>query len=71
MQIGVGGTFAILVIREVLTFVSKKSKPNGTSGEKDPAYWQMEFRDAVKQELQSHEGRIREIVREECGDKRK
>lgn len=50
---------AILVIREVLTFLAKRKNGNGhKSGELDPAYWQREFRAAVKDSVGEQLDRI-------------
>lgn len=62
-EIGVGGIFAILVIRMVLEYLGKE-KRNGKSGEKDPAYWQQEFRAAVDDETAEHFREIKEHFRE-------
>ena len=54
LQIGVGGAFALLVIREILKFVSEYKK-NGNSinkvtasGERSVEFWQKEIRTGVK-----------------------
>ena len=62
-ELGVGGIFAILVIRIVLEFLGK-SKRNGKSGEMDPAYWKHEFRTAVRDEVAPMAERTREELRE-------
>lgn len=54
LQLGVGGIFAILVIRVVLDALPKLSRKDGNgkasrSGDLDPAFWQMEFRAAVRE----------------------
>ena len=62
-EIGIGGIFAILVIRIVLDFLGK-SKRNGSSGALDPAYWKQEFRTAVHDEVAPLAERTREEMRE-------
>ena len=63
VQLGVGGIFAILVIRIVFDFLGK-SKRNGSSGALDPAYWKQEFRTAVRDEIAPLAERSREELRE-------
>ena len=52
-QLGVGGIFALLVIREVLGFVGRRNsrshppKGNPTSGELPPDYWKDQFRQII------------------------
>lgn len=48
-KIGIGGIFALLVIREVLNFL-KIQKGNG-SGDKAVEFWQMEIRRIVREEI--------------------
>jgi transposase-like protein len=53
-QIGVGGIFAILVIREVLGFLkTRNGKKNGVamSGALPKEYWQNTFREIVNEGL--------------------
>ena len=48
-EIGVGGILALLIIREVLTFLKTRkmsSRPN-TAGDLSPDYWQGEQRKAM------------------------
>ena len=61
VQLGVGGIFAILVIRIVLDFLGK-SKRNGKSGELDPAYWKQEFRAAVRDEVREDMREIKSML---------
>ena len=63
LQIGAGGILAIMVIREVFGFMSKR-KTNGSSGERDPEYWKSEFRKAVREEVEPLAERSREELRE-------
>ena len=63
VQLGVGGIFAVLVIRIVLDFLGK-SKRNGSSGSMDPAYWKQEFHVAVHDEVTPLAERTREEMRE-------
>ena len=63
LQLGVGGIFAILVIRVVFDFLGKQ-KRNGKSGELDPAYWKQEFRAAVHDEVSPLADRTRDEIRE-------
>ncbi len=58
LQVGVGGILAVQVIRVVLDGVPKlltAAKRGGnfiqTTGEKDPAFWQMEIRQAMREEV--------------------
>lgn len=71
-QIGVGGIFAILVLREVFAFIGRqkdhKSHPNGTAGGKAPEYWEMSHRNSVKQALEEHEPRLKDIIRDVIRD---
>lgn len=42
LQLGVGGMFGILVIREVLTFLkTRRAAPTETTGEKSVEYWHL------------------------------
>ena len=58
-QVGIGGTLALLVLKEVFGYVkSVKLNGNGngngrstTSGDKPPEFWQMEFRRANTESL--------------------
>ena len=57
-DIGIGESagivaLAALVIREVFGFLKTRGK-NGTSGEKDPAYWREVFRGIVDNALREH-----------------
>ena len=44
-QLGIGGIFALLIIREVLTFLKAKKEngKNGAAGERSVEYWQQQF----------------------------
>ena len=60
-QLMAGGALAIIILREVFTFLGKQ-KRNGKSGELDPAYWQREFRAAVKDAIREDMNRIESKV---------
>ena len=47
-QVGVGGIFAVILIREVLGFLAKrKNSQTVLAGEMPPEYWQAEQRKAI------------------------
>lgn len=48
-QIGAGGMFAVLILREVFTFLREKTR-NG-AGNKSVDFWRMELRAAVNEGL--------------------
>ena len=52
-QIGVGGIFALLVIREVLAFLNVRKQANGrmTAGEHTAEFWQADQRKAVAETI--------------------
>lgn len=35
---------------------------NGKSGDQDPSFWKLEFRSAVREELELHEGKLKRII---------
>lgn len=78
-QIGVGGIFAILLIREargiISDVLSKKNesqgKPvNGTAGGQPVTYWTEAFARIVREELVNHEARLKDVVRQVVRDER-
>ena len=50
LQVGVGGIFAILVIREVLSFLRGKHQ-NGAAGERTVDYWQQQNYEAARRAI--------------------
>ena len=50
-QLGVGGIFAILVIRMVLEFLGRQKRTNG-AGERPVEFWQQEHRKNVHEVVQ-------------------
>lgn len=73
MQVGVGGIFAILLVREARAIIhdvlsSRKEangKPvNGTAGGQPVTYWTEAFARIVREELVNHEARLKEAVRQ-------
>ena len=54
-QLGIGGVFAIMVIREVLGFLKKRgTMTNGEAGGKSVDFWRLEFRSAIDERMGSH-----------------
>jgi hypothetical protein len=73
-QIGIGGIFALMVIREVLGFLKKKnpaSGDNGHSGTMPVSFWREQFRqiisEVINNEFKTRDETIRRIIREEIG----
>jgi hypothetical protein len=66
-QIGAGGAFALLVIREVLNFL--KTRNGKASGDKSPEFWRETFREIVENAIENHDSMrnedIRRIIRDE------
>jgi hypothetical protein len=59
MQIGIGGVFALLIIREVLTFLKAKKGNGGAAGERTVEYWQQQFGVIVDHSINTNmKGRI-------------
>lgn len=55
-EIGIGGVFAIMVIREVFGFL-RSYKKNGSaneSGMKPVDFWRLEFRSAIDERMGAH-----------------
>lgn len=56
-QIGVGGIFALFILREVFTFIkSQRTNGNGNgqaAGTQSAAFWQLEIRKAVDESVGS------------------
>lgn len=51
-QVGIGGIFALLVIREVFEFMRRRKGENGNlTGEKPVEFWQAQMRVIVESEL--------------------
>lgn len=48
-QLGTGGILALLIVREVLTFLGKKKGVSRDAGAQDVAYWNKDYRDAVRE----------------------
>jgi hypothetical protein len=46
-QIGVGGIFCILTLREVFGYLRYRSRHNGAAGDKSTEYWRIEMRQAM------------------------
>lgn len=53
LQIGVGGIFAVLIIRSVLEFLSKRRSSEQTAGEKSIEFWQGVISAIVQQSVQA------------------
>lgn len=51
-QLGAGGLFALLVLREVFAFLRDRSR-NGSAGSKPVDFWRLEFRAAINEGLAS------------------
>ena len=51
VQIGVGGVFALLIVRLVLDFLSKQKSKNGSAGDKPVEFWEGTFRKINKESL--------------------
>lgn len=62
-QLGIGGIFVILVLRELLPFLLKSRRgqthTNGNAGERPVEYWSQEFRKIIREEM----GDLREDFR--------
>lgn len=62
-QLGVGGTFALLVIKMVLDWLAKredrKGNPSNAAGERNTAFWKDEIRDIMRDELSRNGGASR------------
>lgn len=50
-QLGVGGIFALLIIKEVFNFLAKRKTNGNASGERPVEYWAVAIRSFVAQEL--------------------
>ncbi len=50
-QLGTGGLFALLVVREVLSFLREKGRVLNGSGGKPVDFWRLELRTAVNEGL--------------------
>jgi hypothetical protein len=84
-QVGVGGIFAIFILREVFTFINKRGNGNGNgngsktdSGGQSVAFWQLEIRNAVNesvtQQIVPHlqaQTRVLEEIRDTMGEMEK
>jgi hypothetical protein len=51
-QIGAGGLLALLVLREVFTFLSARGR-NGTAGDRPVEFWRGELRQGVSECLEA------------------
>jgi hypothetical protein len=74
-QLMAGGALAVIVLREVFAFLGKhKRNGNSKSGEMDPAFWQREFRaavkDAIREDLHRIEDKINRLLDEDERDRR-
>jgi hypothetical protein len=81
-QIGVGGMFALLLLRETFAFINKRGNGNGNgktdSGAQSVAFWQLEIRNAVNesvsQQIVPHlqaQTRVLEEIRDTMGEMEK
>ena len=75
-QVGIGGAVAIFLVGTVMKFLpafmsalkaqnGDGKKQNGSSGQKDPSYWTLEFGRIMEEKLKNHESQVRVIVRDE------
>ncbi len=46
-QMGVGGIFCILTLREVFSYLRYRGRGNGTAGDRSTEYWRIEMRQAM------------------------
>ncbi len=46
-QLGVGGIFCILTLREVFSYLRYRGRGNGAAGDKPTEYWRIEMRQAI------------------------
>lgn len=48
-SLGVGGILVVFIVRELFAYLKAREQKNDRSGDKDPAFWQMEFKKAVEE----------------------
>ena len=59
------GAFIVVVLRTIFDFIGPRLKRNGhSSGEKDPDFWRLEFRAAVREVMAERNVMLEKLVRE-------